>query len=100
MKKKSPIGMPPQQIASKIDLDDPAFKAMVEGGGSVAVQKKKESTTQQGQEAIKNFSIRLFESELNDIKTHLQGYGGRKKKSIHTFMLEAISEKLKREIKL
>ena len=72
---------------------------MVNGGGSVAVKKKKEQAQKPAPDSIKNFSIKLFNSELEEIKIHLLGVGGRKTKSIQTFILEAISEKLKKETK-
>ena len=91
--------MPPPQVSPKINLDDPQILNMINGGGSVAVKKKKEYATKPQANSIKNFSIKLFDSELKEIKTHLIGVGGRKTKSIQTFILEAINEKLKRETK-
>ena len=89
--------MPPPQVSPKINLDDPQILNMINGGGSVAVKKKKEYAKEP--HSMKNFSIKLFESELEEIRTHLIGVGGRKTKSIQTFILEAISEKLKKETK-
>ena len=97
--KKQAITMPPPRVAPKIDLEDPKLLNMVNGGGSVAVKKKKEQTQEPAPDSIKNFSIKLFDSELSEIKTHLLGVGGRKTKSIQTFILEAINEKLKKETK-
>lgn len=105
------ITMPPPTVkaAPRTDMDDPELLAMIEGGGSVAAEKKnKPSKAKQSELAadtedqaeIKNFSIRLLASELADIKDHLQASKTRfKKQSIHSFILEAIAEKLKRERK-
>jgi hypothetical protein len=97
--KKQAMTMPPPQVTPKVNLDDPKLLNMVNGGGSVAVKKKKEQAQEPAPDSIKNFSIKLFNSELEEIKTHLLGVGGRKTKSIQTFILEAISEKLKKETK-
>lgn len=91
--------MPPPQVTPKVNLDDPQILNMINGGGSVAVKKKREQTQEPQADVLKNFSIKLFDSELSEIKTHLLGIGGRKTKSIQTFILEAISEKLKKETK-
>lgn len=97
--KKQVMTMPPPQVTPKINLEDPKIVNMINGGGSVAVKKKKGQEKEPQADSIKNFSIKLFDSELKEIKTHLIGVGGRKTKSIQTFILEAISEKLKKEIK-
>lgn len=97
--KKPAMTMPPPQVAPKVNLDDPEILNMINGGGSVAVKKKKEQAQEPKADSIKNFSIKLFDSELKEIKTHLIGVGGRKTKSIQTFILEAISEKIKKETK-
>jgi hypothetical protein len=104
--KQKPTMMMPSQVAAKpkqaphIDLDDPKLMAMIDGGGDTVTEKKKKTTEQvRTEDELKNFSIRIFQSELDDIKKHLKGFGGRKTKSIHTFILEAISDKLQRESK-
>lgn len=104
--KQKPKMMMPSQVATmpkqapQIDLDDPKLMAMIDGGGDTVTEKKKKTKEQEpAADEIKNFSIRIFQSELNDIKRHLKGFGGRKTKSIHTFILEAIGEKLMRESK-
>ena len=97
--KKQAITMPPPQVTPKVNLDDPKLLNMVNGGGSVAVKKKKEQTQEPQTDVLRNFSIKLFDRELEEIRTHLIGVGGRKTKSIQTFILEAISEKLKKETK-
>jgi hypothetical protein len=105
--KQKPKMMMPSQVAKpkqapQIDLDDPKLMAMIDGGGDTVTEKKKKTKEQEPAPTayeLKNFSIRMFRSELDDIKSHLKGFGGRKTKSIHTFILEAIGEKLKRESK-
>jgi hypothetical protein len=99
----SQVETKPKQ-APQIDLDDPKLLAMIDGGGETVTEKKKKTKEQEPAptptaDELKNFSIRIFQSELDDIKKHLKGFGGRKTKSIHTFILEAIGEKLKRESK-
>lgn len=107
--KQRPVILMPSQVAKpkeapQIDLDDPKLMAMIDGGGDTVTEKKKKTKEQEPAptptaDELKNFSIRIFQSELDDIKKHLKGFGGRKTKSIHTFILEAIGEKLKRDSK-
>ena len=97
--KKQAMTMPPPQVKPKVNLDDPQIVNMINSGGLVAGEKKKEQAQEPAPDSIKNFSIKLFDSELSEIKAHLLGVGGRKTKSIQTFILEAISEKLKKETK-
>lgn len=94
--------MPPKAVVPNVNLDNPELLNMLNAGGSVAVEKKKVASVElekREDNPLRNFSIKLFESELKEIRAHLLGIGGRKSKSIQTFILEAISEKLKKETK-
>lgn len=100
--KKQAMSMPPKAVVPNVNLDNPELLNMLNAGGSVATQQKNWETVKtikEDENPLKNFSIKLFESELKEIRAHLLGIGGRKSKSIQTFILEAISEKLKRETK-
>jgi hypothetical protein len=97
--KKGTMAMPPKpkQETPFLNVENPELLAMIASGGGTKAEMKPLDLKADLSDEIKHFSIRLFNSELEEIKNHIKGFGGRKTKSIHTFILEGIREKLDRE---
>jgi hypothetical protein len=91
-KRKSKIVMPP------VPLDSPAMKEAINKGGSVR-STVPTTVVDPNEDKLKSFTIRLYESELAEIRDILPRLPKRGVKSIRSFLTVAVQEKIAKEKK-
>lgn len=91
VKKKPKLTLPP----AAPQLDEKAMIAMIEKGGST-ISTKKPPTMAEQEDALKSFTIKLYESELAQIRAIQDNMPKRDRISMHDFIVTAVQDKLKR----
>lgn len=89
VKKKPKLSLPPTPTTKQ----ETAMKAMIEKGGAVAA---KEDIADPQEDVLRSFSLRIYESELEALRTIARSIKGRKQTSIHDVIMEAVQQRIKR----
>lgn len=89
VKKKPKLTLPPAAPT----VDEKAMKAMIEKGGSVTSEPQKERV--QEEDPLKSFTIKIYESELAQIRAIQDAMPRRDRISIHDFIVAAVQAKIK-----
>jgi hypothetical protein len=91
--KKPKLLLPPVPVP-----DTAAMQAMINKGGSVAATEAQAAVASSpGDDPLKSFTIRLYASMLAELQRLKEAQPKKKPKSIHSFVIEAIAEKIERE---
>jgi len=90
VKKKPKLTLPP----AAAQVDEKAMKAMIEKGGSVTSDLDKPKEVEE--DPLKSFTIKLYESELAQIRAIQDSMPKRDRISIHDFIVTAVQAKLKK----
>jgi hypothetical protein len=78
---------------NRAELDDVRIKEIIDRGGSVFGDRHKESY----EDEQKNVQLRLYQSMIAEIDEHRKRVKRGKKPSRHSWIVDAIAEKLDRE---
>jgi hypothetical protein len=95
--KKPKLGLPPTSPPASA-LSNPAMLAMINKGGSV-LDDQLPSLPDPSEDRLKSFTFKIYESELAQIRTIQDALPKRDRISIHDFVLAAVKEKIKKELK-
>lgn len=95
--KKPKLGLPPLPPAA-VPLSDAAMRAMINKGGSVLADPAPDQPGP-SEDRLKSFTFKIYESELAQIRTLQGALPKRDRISIHDFVLAAVKEKIKKELK-
>lgn len=92
--KKPPKKGKAQEAKAEQTVDDAKIKELINKGGTPPTQPKSEPAKSN---SVKNVQLRLTEEVLEDIDSAIKRRSRIVKVSRHTWLLEAIAEKLDRE---
>lgn len=95
--KKPKLGLPPTPPPVAV-LSNTAMQAMINKGGSV-LDDQAPSQPDPSEDLLKSFTFKIYESELAQIRTIQGALPKRDRISIHDFVLAAVKEKIKKELK-
>ena len=97
--KKPKLGLPPTAPISTA-MSNPAMQAMINKGGSVSEEPPTIANTMEpAEDKLKSFTFKIYESELAQIRAIQDTLPKRDRISIHDFVLAAVKEKIKKEMK-
>jgi hypothetical protein len=95
--KKPKMGLPPS-LPPAATLSNPAMQAMINKGGSV-LDDQLSHQPDPLEDKLKSFTFKIYESELAQIRTIQDALPKRDRISIHDFVLAAVKEKIKKELR-
>lgn len=97
--KKPKLGLPPTSPVS-VSLSSAAMQAMISKGGSVLeTPAAAASAPTLEEDKLKSFTFKIYESELAQIRTIQGSLPKRDRISIHDFVLAAVKEKIRKDLK-
>lgn len=94
--KKPKLGLPPTLPPAV--LSNAAMQAMINKGGSVLDDQALSQPTPL-EDRLKSFTFKIYESELAQIRTIQDALPKRDRISIHDFVLTAVKDKIKQELR-
>jgi hypothetical protein len=87
--KKPTLGLPPTRVPST------SVEEMISKGGSVATDASRSLAAAGGEDKLKSFTFKIYESELAQIRAIQDAIPKRDRISIHDFVLAAVKEKIR-----